>query len=115
MSLDARKDETKLQAAIVEALELQGVYVERINSGKVRVKGGWMHGAKAGTPDLRGYLPGSGRAWYLEVKTDTGKPSPEQLVWKETHEARGVRHAFVCSPQDAVSLIAAWCFAERGP
>jgi hypothetical protein len=110
---DRRKEETKLQRAIIDAIELQGAYVERINSGKVKVRGGWMHGLKEGSPDLRGYIAPTGRAYYLEVKLPGEKPKPEQLAWKATHEKRGALHAFVTSVPDAVAVMSGWSFAER--
>lgn len=67
------KPETTLQASIVEALQRAGRIVIRVQSGQVKVRGGWMHLAPKGTPDL--YVIGWG---WLETKTEDGKLSPEQ-------------------------------------
>lgn len=67
------KPETTLQAEIVEALQRAGRIVIRVQSGQVKVRGGWMHLAPKGTPDL--YVVGWG---WIETKTDDGKLSPEQ-------------------------------------
>lgn len=73
MTRVSSKPETTLQAAIVEALQRAGRIVIRVQSGQVRVRGGWMHLAPKGTPDL--YVVGWG---WLETKTEDGKLSPEQ-------------------------------------
>lgn len=67
------KPETTLQASIVEALQRAGRIVIRVQSGQVKVRGGWMHLAPKGTPDL--YVVGWG---WIETKTEDGKLSPEQ-------------------------------------
>ncbi len=73
MTRVSSKPETTLQASIVEALQRAGRIVIRVQSGQVKVRGGWMHLAPKGTPDL--YVVGWG---WIETKTEDGKLSPEQ-------------------------------------
>jgi hypothetical protein len=96
--------ETELKREIVQKLEKCGFWVERIQSGKVKVRGGWMYLASEGTPDL--HLVDLG-AW-LEVKTDDGEPSPEQVDWHKRAAAAGVRVATVRTPKEAIQAALDW-------
>jgi hypothetical protein len=110
---DRRKEETKLQKAIVDALKLQGIYVLRTNSGKVPAKRGWVHLQPKGTPDLHGAIPVSGRMFAVEVKVPGEKPDAAQLAKGAELVAKGILHGFVWSVDDAVNLVTAWALAER--
>jgi hypothetical protein len=97
---DRRKPETKDQAGIVSALEGLGYLVIRTNSGRVPVRGGWMHLAPEGTPDLRVV----GRTW-LETKTDKGKLSEAQKRMHARLTAAGERVAVVRSVAEALEAV----------
>lgn len=95
------KPETIRQAGIVEALEAAGRLVIRVQAGLVRVRGGWMHLAPKGTPDL--YVV----AWgFLETKTDEGALSPAQKKMHAELRARGERVAVVRTASDALAVTA---------
>ena len=115
MSGDRRKAETKLQRAIIDALELQGLYVLRTNSGVVKVKRGFMHLGRKGTPDIHLAVPPRARLGALECKMPGEKPEPEQEERKAALERAGALHAFVSSVPEAIAVVCGWCFAERGP
>jgi hypothetical protein len=97
---DRRKPETKDQAGIVSTLEGLGYLVIRTNSGRVPVRGGWMHLAPEGTPDLRVV----GRTW-LETKTDKGKLSEAQKRMHARLIAAGERVAVVRSVAEALEAV----------
>lgn len=65
---------------IMEVLRNHGYRVERINVGKRKtIDGRWFDtGAPVGYSDLSGCTQ-DGKAFYIEVKFGTNKPSPEQI------------------------------------
>ncbi len=95
--------ETQLSHAIQQALAKCGFMVERIQSGKVKVKRAWMQLASEGTPDL--HVVGVG---WLEVKVGKGKLSEAQECWHRRAIARGARVAVVRSVQEAVETVVEW-------
>lgn len=104
-------EETHLKRAIREVLTARGCLVVNIQSGILEVtKGGkkrFVHCAKKGTPDLLIYCPELrvlGYTW-LEVKTKTGKLSPEQARWLEWAEQNGVSSHVVRSVSAAVAAV----------
>lgn len=70
--------EADIQRAILDAFRAMGVLAFRINSGKVRVRGGWYQGAPAGFPDVVVVVPPHGRMLGLEVKDAKGATSEVQ-------------------------------------
>jgi hypothetical protein len=109
VTTDRRKGETKLQAAIVDAIELRfpRAKVRRLNSGSARVKRGYLHLCPKGTPDLEVLLPG-GRSVHLETKLGDGEASAEQLAWANWANNNGHAHAFVWNVDDALAAVGAW-------
>jgi hypothetical protein len=96
--------ETQLSKGIQLALKQLDVWVIRVQAGTHRVRGGMLHCAEPGTPDL--CLPGLG-AW-LEVKTDAGELSPFQVAWHARASRMGVNVAVVRSVSDAVRVVREW-------
>ena len=94
--------EAEIQAAVIEALQAMGVMVERVQSGKVKVRGGWMRLASEGTPDLWTSLG------WLECKTEKGLLSDEQIAWHARARDAGVNVAVVRSAADAVRIVQLW-------
>lgn len=76
--------EAKIQRAILDAFAAMGVLAFRINSGRVKVRGGWYQGAPAGFPDVVVIVPPSGRFLGLEVKDEDGELREAQ---RKTHDA----------------------------
>jgi hypothetical protein len=62
-------------------------------------------GAPKGYSDLSGHRKSDGRAIYLEVKTGSGKATPEQLNFLEQMRATGAIAGIVRSVEHARSLI----------
>lgn len=73
--------------AIHDAVALTGrVLCWRNNVGR---NGRVSFGLGVGSADLVGLLRGSGRFFGLEVKTATGRLSPEQVAWARAVTAAG--------------------------
>ena len=93
--------ETALSKAIKQGLEAAGYWVLRIQAGQHRVKGGVLHCAEAGTPDL--FLPALNL--WLEVKLPKGPTKPSQVAWHARAAKEGVTVVVVRSLADAVEAV----------
>jgi hypothetical protein len=100
--------EQKLTRAIIEAANgTRRVHVWRNQSGKARVRGGYMQLAPAGSPDVIGYTLAGGRFVGLEVKLPGEKPTPIQETWREQIAKAGGISATVWSVEDALAALEA--------
>jgi hypothetical protein len=95
--------ETALSRSIRSALESIGVWCERIQAGQHRVRGGVLHCASPGTPDL--YCPALNL--WLEVKTKTGGLEASQELWFARAEREGVAVVVVRSVAEALDAVRA--------
>lgn len=102
--------ETDLSKAIRDALTRRGFWVERVNSGKAKVRRGWLYGAAIGTPDILVIAPVYG---WLEVKTDIGRLSAEQTAWHDRARNFGVRVDVVRSVEGALRTAERWVAEAR--
>lgn len=69
--------EGDLKAAVVTALNQLGHLWFRMQSGRVRVKRGWLHLHKEGTGDMLVFPPG--RVCWLELKAEGQKTAKERV------------------------------------
>jgi len=99
--------ETAISLTIRRTLTAAGYHVERVNSGKVKARGGWYQGATAGTPDTIVVSPASAYGW-LETKTDEGELNPAQRKWHADAARRGVNVAVVRSAREALGAVKQW-------
>lgn len=99
-------EETELQAAIANALNRLGFWVERTNAGST---GGVRH-LRKGTPDLLIVAPAYG---WIEVKRLGEEPNPNQKKWMARASRAGVPHAVVSSVNEAVSIALAWKASQK--
>lgn len=98
--------EHDIQSAIRLKLSELGYAVFRINSGKVKMADGrWFDtGVPKGFSDLIAVK--AGRVYFLEVKNETGKASPEQLNFLAVMRDRyGCVADVVRSVDDAVRVV----------
>jgi hypothetical protein len=113
--------ETKLSRAVQDALALDpDVLAIRVNSGKVRVRGGWMQLADEGTADLMGgvafgSMPITCRLWALEIKkpgarTDRARAA-KQAAFRERVRALG---GFAAQVDSVGAAVEAMKRAKRG-
>jgi hypothetical protein len=97
----AIETESEIQRRIIEAAELAGCIVWRMNAGRGRNN---QRLARAGTPDLL-LLTADGRYVWVEVKTQTGRLNPDQV---NMHMALSARQATVITArlvQDVIDEI----------
>lgn len=100
------RGETDVSRAIQDALKAVGIWCIRVQAGRHRVKGGYLHCAEAGTPDLLVLSPALG---WLEVKRDEKeKPRASQELWHAKAKSEGIRVAIVSSPREAVETVLGW-------
>ena len=81
--------------------------VFRVNVGLCYTRDGRpiRTGVPVGFSDLFGHRKSDGRAFYIEVKTPTGKASPDQLRFLERMIADGAIAGICRSPEDALRLL----------
>jgi hypothetical protein len=104
---EAGVSETDISRSIRRTLTAAGFHVERINAGKVRVRGGWFEGASAGTPDTVIVAPARAYGW-LETKTEETDLNPNQRKWHAEAKRRGVRVAVVRTDWAALKTAQQW-------
>lgn len=98
--------EHDIQNAIRLRLSELGYAVFRINVGKFKLADGrWFDtGLPKGFSDLIAVK--GGRISFIEVKTETGRPTTEQLNFIEQMQTRyGCRAGIARSPEDAVRIV----------
>ena len=99
--------ETQIQNKILAALKKAGIFCWRCNNGAV-----WdskLHTYRAsvtlkGVPDIIGILPG-GIFLGIEVKTDKGRQSPDQLLFQKRLEEEGGIYILARSVDDVKIVI----------
>ncbi len=106
-------DESVIQAQIVSALSLMGIFVFMVPNdaaGKITpAKAGRLKamGLRAGISDLVLVGP-DGQAYFLEVKTPGGKLSESQKLFSNLCLAKGWKYAVARSVEDAAELVRVW-------
>lgn len=106
------KSETDLKREIGHLLDLYGVLWRRLNSGRTRVRGGWMRHCPAGTADLvafpvRKQVP---LVLWIETKKPKETQSPDQVKFQADVESRGMSYIVARSLDDVTDwLRAAQC------
>lgn len=106
--------ESDLQKAIVEYLELMGVYFFAINnemagggkSAKIRMQHFKAMGLRAGASDL--VLVLREKVVFMEVKTEKGRQSESQKTFQMVVESLGHRYEVVRSVGDVEKLLNSW-------
>lgn len=99
--------ESELMRQIMLALSADGHFVARANVGLFYTRDGRpvSTGLPRGFSDLFGHRKGDARAFYLEVKTPTGRIRPEQRAFVDAMRQRGALSAIVRSVQEARDAI----------
>ena len=102
--------EVYIQRAILDLLVWRGFLAWREQSIPVPIRRGskivGLRKAdphKVGMPDI--FALKGGRLLAIEVKSATGKPSPEQFEWKEKLERAGALHLFARSVEEVEGFI----------
>lgn len=108
--------ESDIQREILNALGRGRLRLWRQQAGKVFVvpyrpglRGHWMDLAPAGAADLTGIYD-DGRRIEIEVKSATGRQTPDQVAWANMIRTRGGVYALARSVDEArVQLVEAGC------
>lgn len=95
--------ETDLSRRITSELERCGAIVIRVQSGQFRARGHIVLCAPIGTPDLVCLFPGGTTVW-LEIKTEHGVLSAEQVAWQLRVERLGHVVRTIRSVREAIEL-----------
>lgn len=82
---------------------IPGVIAYRIHSGKAKVRGGWIHLADPGTPDIGATV--KGLAVFFEAKAAKGLVSEEQLEWHARARRAGAMVFVIRRPSTAVDVV----------
>jgi hypothetical protein len=99
--------EGDLMRSIMVALSQDGHCVFRANVGLFFTADGRpvKTGLPSGFSDLFGCRAGDARAFYLEVKTATGRATPQQLAFLAAMQKRGALAGVVRSVEDARAVL----------
>lgn len=100
-------NEADLMRSIMIALSNDGHFVARANVGLFFTKDGRpiRSGLPTGFSDIFGNRMGDAKAFYLEVKTPTGRVSTEQLAFLHAMQMRGAISGVVRSIEDAREVL----------
>lgn len=92
---------------IMLALSAEGHFVARANVGLFFTKDGRpIHtGLPVGFSDLFGHRAGDAQAFYIEVKTPTGRATPQQIAFLDAMRKRGAIAGVARSVADALQLV----------
>ena len=74
-------ESSEITGPLIKMIRKMGIFCERMNSGKVKVRGGWMQLHSPGTADILAFP--QGRVVWLETKDPLGHTNQEQ---KESQE-----------------------------
>jgi hypothetical protein len=96
--------EGEIQAQAVTALKQLGICYMRINSGKVKVRGGWMQLAPEGTADLA-VFPEAKMPIWLELKQPKKGPSKEQQDFRDQVVRLGHKYFVIRSLDDLIPVL----------
>jgi hypothetical protein len=96
-----------MQAIHVAMRETGRVVLWRNNTGRLKSGQRWVSfGLGAGGADLVGILKPSGRFLAVEVKTPSGRQTPEQVAWQRAVESAGGMYVVARSVAEALAAIA---------
>ncbi|NRO73871.1 hypothetical protein IMAU20067_00705 [Lactobacillus helveticus] len=101
------KSEHAIQKEIQVALSQHKCSVFRTNVGKVQtIDHRWFDaGLPQGHPDLYGFRWVDNQVFYIEVKSKTGKPRPDQMRFHEMLQSHHVIHGIARSVKDALMIV----------
>ena len=78
---------SEITGPLVKKLRQMGIFTLRLNSGKVKVRGGWMQLCPEGTADIICWT--KGRTLWLETKALKGVMRDKQKDFRDTVTALG--------------------------
>lgn len=93
------KDESDIQRACMDWLKAHGYTAWRCSLAGVKFQGFRAKNPMTGHPDIAGVFDG-GRYFVVEVKTLTGRLSPQQKVWRDLFIGKGCLYILARSVDD---------------
>ena len=105
------KKETPIQNQAMVALSADGHYVERAQSGLFYTKDGRpVRIGIVGRPDVSGFHRDSGRAFFIEFKTDEkgSRATGEQIKFIQNMRERCALAGIARSVEEARQILAGW-------
>lgn len=99
--------ETVLQSLILAQVPLRFPRVRVWRSAVVKAKTvrGFVRSLPDGWADITGVIAPHGRALFIEVKSDTGRSSPDQVAFGDWVRALGAVHVVARSLEDVVAVL----------
>ncbi len=119
MATNKKESETTISKSIRDALTALGIWNIRIQSGMIKIGQRFVHLAPKGTSDILVLSYNSmnenpnGKAGWLEIKTETGKVSEDQIKFQEKCRQANVKSAIVRSAQEAIDTIKNWVKEDK--
>lgn len=90
---------------LIKALNgIPGVFAHRVLSGNAAVRGGRVHGAEKGTPDVHVTVRGMS-LWFEAKLAKSGRVSPEQLAQHARLRRAGARVEVVTSVAEGIATV----------
>ncbi len=96
--------EAEIQKYCLDSIRKIGVFCMRINSGKVKVRGGFMQLAPVGTADIVVYPEGKLPCW-LEIKQASGEQRLAQIAFQEKVTSLGHSYHVIKSINEVMALL----------
>lgn len=96
--------ESAIVSAILDYLAYRGIVAARTQAGALHIEGRAIRLLPAGWADITAIAPG-GRAWFIEVKTASGKQSEAQRAFQLRVEAAGARYTLARSIDDVQAVL----------
>lgn len=84
--------EGRVKAEVLDYLKKTGRFYMRMQSGKVKVMGGWMYLCPAGTADVLTF-DSSGRCVWIELKQLKGEQREKQVEFQQ--KVVGIGHTYI--------------------
>jgi hypothetical protein len=106
--------EASTQKAILEYLTVSGIFAFRLNTGSMKIDGRYFqaHSIGKGAADILAFPFGPAAVFgqssctlWIEVKSPTGKLSPEQKTFRDTVERIGHWYLMARSVDDVIKTI----------
>ena len=99
--------EHEIQKQIMRELSRNKCTVFRANVGKVQMQNGrWFDtGLPKGHPDLYGFRWVDNQVFYIEVKSETGKPRNDQIRFHNFLLSHNVIHGIARNTADALKIV----------
>jgi len=90
-----------VKTAVLDYLKKSGRFFMRLQSGKVKVMGGWMYLCPAGTADVLTF-DSVGRCMWIELKQLKGEQREKQVEFQQKVTAIGHSYVVARSVEDVV-------------